>query len=89
MSILDILKSPVTQCALLMAVLAVLMAAAFWGLRRYRDYIGQNSSSAGELLTNYREMYEQGIISETEYRTIKSRLHAGMPRGSSESGGAG
>ncbi len=86
---MDILNNPVAQCAVLMVVLAALLAAAFWGLRRFRDYIGQDQTNPSELLTNYREMHAQGVISDAEYRTIKSRLNAGMRHGSNESERAG
>ncbi|MBW3600578.1 MAG: hypothetical protein KY475_25360 [Planctomycetes bacterium] len=76
MSLLDILNHPATQCALLVAVLAVLLGVSFWGLRRYRDYIVHNQSDAGDLLTTYEEMHSQGVIDDAEYRTIKSRLNA-------------
>jgi hypothetical protein len=89
MSVLDFLNSPITRCALLVAVLAVLLAAAFWGLRRFRDYIGEDQTPAGELLTNYLELYEQGVISDAEYRKIKSRLNAGMRRKLDDTGRAG
>ena len=89
MFVLDVLKSPVTQCALLVCVLAVLLAVSYWGLRRFRDYIGEDQSPVSDLLANYGELHEQGVISEAEYRTIKGRLNAGMRRefdGSDRSG---
>lgn len=89
MAVLDFLNHPVTQCALLVVVLAVLLAGSFWGLRRFRDYIVQNQSNSQELLTNYREMYEQGIISDAEYRTIKGRLNARMRQELRDSDGNG
>jgi len=85
----DFLKNPITQCVLLMAVLAVMLAVSYWGLRRFRDYIGQDQTLDADLLTNYRELHEQGIITDAEYRTIKSRLNARMQRESDRSGHAG
>jgi hypothetical protein len=87
--VLDFLNSSVVQCALLVAVLAAVLTAAFWGLRRFRDYIVHDQTPARELTTNYRELYEQGVISDVEYRTIKSRLNAGMRRESGDTGRAG
>jgi hypothetical protein len=81
MFVLDVLKSPVTQCALLLCVLAVLLGVSFWGLRRFRDYIGDDQSAAADLVANYGELYEQGVISDVEYRTIKGRLNAPARRG--------
>ncbi len=86
---MDFFTNPVLQCALLVAVLAVMLAVSYWGLRRFRDYIGQDQTPASDLLTNYRELHEQGIISDAEYRTIKSRLNAGMRHKSDGSGQAG
>jgi hypothetical protein len=81
MFVLDVLKSPVTQCALLLCVLAVMLAVSYWALRRFRDYIGEDQSLTADLLANYSELHEQGVISDLEYRTIKGRLNAGMRRG--------
>lgn len=53
--------------AVLMAILAYTFSAARRGLR-------DRSANAGANLTNFRELREQGELTEKEYRTIKAML---------------
>jgi hypothetical protein len=72
-----------------MLVLAVLLTTAVWGLRKYRDYIGADQAAAGDTLLSYRELHEQGVLSDAEYRRIKSRLHTKMRREAPDAEGGG
>jgi hypothetical protein len=89
MSVAEFFENSAVRCALLLAVLAVLVAASYWGLRKFRSYIDDDQTPVGELLTNYRELHEEGVLSDAEYRTIKSRLNAGMRRESGSTDRAG
>lgn len=80
MSVTAFFENSAVQCALLIAVLAVLVAVSYWGLRKFRAYIDDDQTGVGDLLTNYRELHEEGVLSDAEYRTIKSRLNAGTQR---------
>ena len=57
-----------------MTVLLITLAVACYGLRRFRDRIGDDRQTASDLLTNFREMHHEGDISETEFRTIRTVL---------------
>lgn len=43
---------------------------------RFRDSTGDDGLSASELLSNFREIHQQGDIDEAEYRKIKTALGA-------------
>jgi uncharacterized membrane protein len=57
-----------------MTVLLIMLAVAYYLLRRFRDRIGDDRQTASDLLTNFREMHHEGDISETEFRTIRTVL---------------
>jgi len=73
---LEFLRVAAERNALLVVVLLIMLIAAILVLRRFRDSIDKGSSSASDLMMTYREMHEQGVISDAEYRTIKNRLRA-------------
>jgi hypothetical protein len=89
MSVVDMLESPVTQCAFLVAVLGLLVTASIWGLRRFRDYIVQDQTHAADSIPNYRKLRQEGALSEAEYRTIQSRLNAKTRQELGDSDGTG
>jgi uncharacterized membrane protein len=80
MAIAEFLQRPAVQFALWMLVLVVVVTAAVWGLRKFRGYIVQDQTPPGDTLLNYRELHEQGVLSDAEYRRIKSRLHTDVRR---------
>lgn len=73
---LEFLKEAIERNALFVAVLLIMLIAAWLVLKQFRDSIDKGSSSASDLMMTYREMHEQGVISDAEYRTIKNRLQA-------------
>ena len=58
----------------LRVVLLVLMAVGWYVVRSFRDRISDDQLSANQLLTNFRELHQQGDISDAEFRTIKTVL---------------
>ena len=68
------LASPVAQPIVWSAVLAVLLVCAYYVVLKFRDRAVGDETSASDLLSNFRELHERGALSETEYRTIKTRL---------------
>jgi uncharacterized membrane protein len=56
------------------AVLALLIASAIYLLRRFRGNEDEEQPTASGLLTKFRELHEQGDLSDEEYRTIKTLL---------------
>ena len=52
----------------------VLMAIAYYTLRRYRDRIDEDEQGSNEWLHNFREMRAEGDISESEFRRVRTVL---------------
>ncbi|TWU01540.1 hypothetical protein Pla100_12750 [Neorhodopirellula pilleata] len=72
----DIFTSTPVQLSLGITIIAVVIAVAFWLLRRLRDYTTQDRPEPALSLSNLEEMLRKGDISEEEYRTIKASAHA-------------
>lgn len=68
----DVAEQPVVQAVLAIAVLIVLVSAAFWLLARFRDYAACDRQEAQEVLANLREMHLRGDITAEEFRTIQA-----------------
>jgi uncharacterized membrane protein len=71
---LDILFTTQAQAVMMLAALAILSTIGYYIVRRFRDQSGDDQMTANDLLTNFRELHDQGDISEKEYRTIKTVL---------------
>lgn len=61
---------------LLLAVLAMIAAVALFVKRNYLGPAGDQGPTTSDLLSNFRELYSQGELSDEEYRTIKTKLTA-------------
>ena len=70
----EFLATPVASAVLWVAVFLVMLAVGYYVVRRFRDRIDDDRQTASDLLTNFREMHQEGDISETEFRTIKTVL---------------
>ncbi|MHB0955635.1 MAG: hypothetical protein ACYC6N_15470 [Pirellulaceae bacterium] len=70
----DFLDTPAVMAVLWVSVLLIMLAVAYYLLRRFRDRTDDDRQTASDLLTNFREMHQEGDISETEFRTIKTVL---------------
>ena len=68
------LATPTAKAVLWVAVLLIMMAIGYYGLRRFRDRIDDDRQTASDLLTNFREIHHEGDISDMEFRTIKTVL---------------
>jgi uncharacterized membrane protein len=67
----------IQQLALGVASLAVLVAIGSMGVYwagRIRAKAVQKELSSSELLTKFREMHSRGVLSDEEFRTIKTTL---------------
>lgn len=73
---LDILA----QILLWTAVLVGLVVVAVVFLRRLRGQSANDRQGDASLLSKFQEMQQEGDISDTEYRTIKSVLGAKLQR---------
>jgi uncharacterized membrane protein len=70
----EILTLPAAISVLWIAILLIMLAVGYYLVRRFRDRSDDDRQTASDLLTNFREMHQEGDISETEFRTIKTVL---------------
>jgi hypothetical protein len=57
-----------------LAILACLMAVAWYAITKTRPKSVQNEPEASQLLTKFREMNSKGGLTDEEFRTIKTTL---------------
>jgi len=62
------------QLVLGVAALAILVTLGIYLAGKIRAAAVQKEPSANELLTKFREMHSQGVLSDEEFRTIKTTL---------------
>ena len=72
----DFLLTTPAQLVIWTTVLLVLVAVAWYVVGRFRDHAVDDRLTANELLTNFKELHQQGDINDAEYRTIKTALGA-------------
>jgi uncharacterized membrane protein len=63
-----------TQAALLFAVVFVLMAIGIVVVRRFRDSKDDDMAESSSMMTKFRDLHDEGGLSDDEFRTIKSKL---------------
>jgi uncharacterized membrane protein len=63
-----------TQAALLFAAVFVLMAIGIAIVRKFRDTDSNDTAESSDMMTQFRDLHEQGGLSDEEFRTIKSKL---------------
>ena len=71
---LEFLSTPPAQAVLSLAVLLVMLAVGSYIVKSFRDRIGEDRQGTSDWLTNFREMHQEGDITEAEFRTIKTVL---------------
>ncbi|TWT52591.1 hypothetical protein Pla22_02150 [Rubripirellula amarantea] len=64
---------PMVQSSIGVVILCVLIAAAFYIVASYRDYVAGDQEVASDALANLREMHRKGDITDEEFRTIQAR----------------
>ncbi len=64
----------IRQLVLGVAALAILVAIGVYLAGKIRAAAVQKEPSASELLTKFREMHSRGVLSDEEFRTIKTTL---------------
>ena len=70
----------VVQFAIWLSVLFGLIVVAWLVVQRFRGGAASEGQTAGDMLTKFQEMRQEGDISEKEYRTIKSVLGEQLQR---------
>lgn len=71
------------------AVLGVLLAVAYYVIGKIRPKPVQKEPEASEWLSKYREMNSKGVLSDEEFRTIKTTLAAQLQDELNDSGHEG
>jgi uncharacterized membrane protein len=59
-----------------LAVLAILVAIAYYVIGKIRAESVQQEPGASELLSKFRDLHSQGDLEEAEFRTIRTTLAA-------------
>jgi uncharacterized membrane protein len=77
------------RAALLFAAIFALTAVGLAMVRRFRGRTNQDAHDANEIMTNFRRVYEQGGLSDEEFRTIKAKLATEMKGDSTDAKNAG
>ena len=70
----EFLNSTPAQVVIWMTVLLILIVVGYYLMQRFRDQSDKDQPTTNELLTNFREMHEQGDITEIEFRKLKTVL---------------
>ena len=56
------------------AVLAIALAVAYYVIGKTRAGPAQREPQASEMLSKFRDLHSQGVLSDEEFRTIKTML---------------
>jgi hypothetical protein len=70
------LETQAPQLVFWIAVGAILLAVAMYVLGKIRGQTAQQEPTASEMISKFRVLHSQGVLSDAEFRTIKSRLAA-------------
>ncbi len=62
------------EISLLLAALFVITATGIMVVRRYRGSATDDRQYHSEMMSNFRELYAEGGLSDEEFRTIKTKL---------------
>ena len=74
---LELLERTSTQQAIALCVLAAgLGLVAYFLVRKLRGPEEEDQVNTSDMLTKFREMHAEGVLSDEEYRTIKTNLSA-------------
>ena len=70
----ELLEGPWYLAIILFTAVVALVAVGAYAVSKWRDAIDDDTNTASELLTNFREMHSRGHLTDEEFRTIKARL---------------
>ncbi len=65
---------PLVRAALLFAGIFVAIAVGLAVVRSYRGGRAEDRLGSSDLMTKFRDLHEQGGLSDEEFRTIKTQL---------------
>ena len=70
----EFLDSTPVQLVIVLTALAILTVIGAFVVKKFRDRNDDDRPTANDLLTNFRDLHDEGDISEKEYRNIKTVL---------------
>ena len=70
----ELLEGPWYLAIILFTAVVALVAVGAYAVSKWRDATEDDTNTASELLTNFREMHSRGDLTDEEFRTIKTRL---------------
>ena len=70
---LDFLRTGPAQAVIWVAVAVILSVVAWYIVARFRDRT-EREDTTSQHLTKFREMEREGVLSDDEFRTIKTAL---------------
>ncbi len=71
---LDAWSTPTGQVIKWASAIAILVAVCAYVIGKIRRQVRESDPGPSEFMTNFRELYSQGELSDEEYRTIKAML---------------
>ncbi len=71
---LDFLQTPTGKVVIMLSLLAILVIVGVYVVLKFRGRIGNDQPNAQDMMTNFREMHDQGEISDVEFRKLKTVL---------------
>jgi len=77
------------RAGLLFAVIFVLSAVVLAVARKMRLRADDGTRDAHEIMTNFRDVYERGGLSDDEFRTIRAKLAGDLKGEASDNRNAG
>ena len=72
------LAQPLPQVVILFTVTLILIAIGVYIVGKLRGSAAQDTEDASDQLTKFREMHERGVLSDGEFREIKTQLASRM-----------
>lgn len=72
--VLEFLQTGTARVVLLLAALAMLGAVGWYVIGKIRGQVRQSGLDANQFMTKFRDLHDQGDLSDEEFRTIKSML---------------
>ena len=81
---MEFLLQPIPQVVIWSTVLVIVILTSIYVLKKYRDQIDEDMPGPIEHMSFFREIYDEGDITETEFRTIKTVLSEQLEGASNE-----
>jgi uncharacterized membrane protein len=77
------------RAALLLAAIFALMAIVLAVARRFRGRAAEDKLDRHQMMSNFRDLYDRGGLSDEEFRTIKAKLASDLKAELNDNSGAG